>query len=166
MIEDERSLISVSEFKHIFFMYFKGEQKAVVIYEKLFPYIKCYLCNEEVVEIEPQAVNGVVPKYEMMVSIQKLAKFIDVFNYYPIQVNSLRAKNDSDELTFIMTSNTRGSLKEQENRKEQQHVDEKHLMDLLQIISAKLYERFKNLRTAFRYLDTNHSQSISLNEFS
>jgi len=45
-----------------------------------------------------------------MVSIQKLSKFIDVFNYYPIYVTNLRKKNDSDELTFVMTSNTRGSL--------------------------------------------------------
>lgn len=39
-------------------------------------------------------------------------------------------------------------------------------MVLLALVSEKLYERFKNLRSAFRYLDTNHSQSISLNEFS
>lgn len=33
------------------------------------------------------------------------------------------------------------------------------------LVSEKLNERFKNLRSAFRFLDTNHSQSISLNEF-
>lgn len=79
LIDDERSLISVPEFKQIFYMYFKGEDKASLIYDKLLPQIKCYLANDEVHDIEPQDGN-----YETMVSIQKLARFIDVFNYYPI----------------------------------------------------------------------------------
>lgn len=32
-------------------------------------------------------------------------------------------------------------------------------------MSNKLNERFRNLREAFRYIDTDHSQSITLNEF-
>ena len=79
LIDDERSLISVPEFKQIFYMYFKGEDKASLIYDKFLPQIKCYLANDEVHDIEPQDGN-----YETMVSIQKLARFIDVFNYYPI----------------------------------------------------------------------------------
>jgi Ca2+-binding EF-hand superfamily protein len=35
LIDDERSLISVSEFKPIFFTYFKDGQKSAGIYEKL-----------------------------------------------------------------------------------------------------------------------------------
>ena len=33
------------------------------------------------------------------------------------------------------------------------------------MVSNKLSERFRNLREAFRYIDTDHSSSISLNEF-
>ena len=33
------------------------------------------------------------------------------------------------------------------------------------MVSAKIHERFRNLREAFRYIDTDHSQSISINEF-
>ena len=33
------------------------------------------------------------------------------------------------------------------------------------MVSDKIRERFKNLQECFRFLDTNHSQSISLNEF-
>lgn len=50
LIDDERSMLSVSEFKHIFYMYFKGESKASIIYEKLLPYIKCYLVGEEIMD--------------------------------------------------------------------------------------------------------------------
>lgn len=38
-------------------------------------------------------------------------------------------------------------------------------MKLLGLVSYKIHERFKNLREAFRYIDTDHSQSISINEF-
>lgn len=32
-----------------------------------------------------------------------------MFNYLPIQLNKLRHKNDSNDMTFIMNSNTRGT---------------------------------------------------------
>ena len=35
----------------------------------------------------------------------------------------------------------------------------------MSIVSQKINERFRNLREAFRYIDTDHSQSISINEF-
>ena len=37
MIEDEKALIQVDEFRKIFFTFFKGEVKASIIYEKLLP---------------------------------------------------------------------------------------------------------------------------------
>lgn len=161
MIDDERSLISIPEFKVLFFKYFKDGQNLAKIYERLVSYITSYLCpNGDVHDSKPEDEDC-----EPMVSIQKLSKFIDVYNYYPIYVNSLRKKNDSDELTFIMTSNTRGSLAQKEEIFKAKSNDEKHLYDLLHLVSQKLHERFKNLRAAFRFLDTNHSQSISLNEF-
>ena len=39
------------------------------------------------------------------------------------------------------------------------------MIKLLSLISGKIHERFRNLREAFRYIDTDHSQSISINEF-
>ena len=33
------------------------------------------------------------------------------------------------------------------------------------MVSDKIRERFKTLKECFRFLDTNHSQTISLNEF-
>jgi hypothetical protein len=158
MIDDERSLIPIPEFKTLFFTYFKDVKKSTKIYEKLLLFITVYVVNGEVMD-EP---NGNSDAY---VSIQKLSKFIDIFNYYPIYVNTLRSKNSSDELTYIMTSNTRGSLAKQEENFKRKGEDEKHLFNLLMLVSEKLHERFKGLREAFRFLDTNHSQSISLNEF-
>ena len=39
------------------------------------------------------------------------------------------------------------------------------MIKLLKLVSYKMYERFGTLREAFRYIDTDHSQSISINEF-
>ena len=157
--------MTIPEFKSIFYKYFKDGQKSTTIYHKLLEVIKCYLVDDEVVDTKPQKKDGQLNTFETMVSIQKLSKFIDVFNYYPIYVNSLKKKNDSDELCYIMTSNTRGSFLKAEEDKKHKSKDELHLLTLLTLVSAKLHERFKNLRAAFRFLDTNHSQSISLNEF-
>jgi len=64
---------------------------------------------------------GSVDTNKKMVSVQQLTQFIDMFNYYPIQVNKLRQKNDSNELTFVMSSNTKGSdqIGKQESKPEQ-----------------------------------------------
>ena len=43
--------------------------------------------------------------------------------------------------------------------------EEENLIKLLELVSDKIYERFKNLRCAFRYLDTDHSNNISITEF-
>ncbi len=40
------------------------------------------------------------------------------------------------------------------------------MLKLLSLVSFKIHERFKNMREAFRQIDSDHSQSISLNEFS
>ena len=42
MIADEKSLISVDEFRKLFFTYFKGEEKCNTIYEKLLSCIQVY----------------------------------------------------------------------------------------------------------------------------
>ena len=39
MIESETSQIGISEFRRMFFTYFKGEAKANLVYEKLLPFI-------------------------------------------------------------------------------------------------------------------------------
>lgn len=49
--------------------------------------------------------------------------------------------------------------------REQKSDEEKQMIKLLSLVSDKMNERFKNLKACFRYLDTNHSQSISINEF-
>ena len=47
-----------------------------------------------------------------MISIQKLSKFIDGFNFAPVKVHKIHHKNESNEMTHIMTSNTKGKLSE------------------------------------------------------
>ena len=102
-----------------------------------------------------------------MVSIRKLTEFIDSFNFYPVKVNKILYKNRSKDMTYVMTSNTKGSLADADIGKKWQEKDqeEQRLMKLLALVSYKLHERFRNLREAFRYIDTDHSQSISINEF-
>lgn len=71
-------------------------------------------------------------------------------------------------MTHIMTSNTKGSLAAKNPLAiawQDKSDDEKRLIKLLSLVSFKINERFRNLREAFRYIDTDHSQSISINEF-
>ena len=48
MIDDEKSLIEIDEFKKIFFTYFKGEFKAQTLYEKLLPFIVVWNIGDKV----------------------------------------------------------------------------------------------------------------------
>ena len=52
------------------------------------------------------------PQSVEVARIQTLTQFIDLFNYYPVPVHSLRYKNDSDGLTYVMSSGVRGSKNE------------------------------------------------------
>jgi Ca2+-binding EF-hand superfamily protein len=44
-------------------------------------------------------------------------------------------------------------------------AEQQHIRMLLNIVSGKISERFKNLQSCFRFLDVDHTQSITLNEF-
>lgn len=44
-------------------------------------------------------------------------------------------------------------------------TEEKRLLKLLALVSDKINERFIDLKSCFRFLDTDHTLSISLNEF-
>ena len=167
MIEDEKALIQVEEFRKMFFTFFKGEIKASNIYDKLLPQIIVWSDGENVyndtVEI-PAYISAEVSK---MVSIQKLSLFIDGFNFTPVKVSNIHFKNGSTEMTYIMSSNVKGSLAEGDKtiKWHEKSDGEKHLLKLLSLVSFKINERFRNMREAFRYIDTDHSQSISINEF-
>ena len=168
MIEDEKSLIAVDEFRKLFFMYFKGESKANLIYEKLLPHIIVWNVGDKVfnspteMDSSDQLIEG-----EKMVSIRKLSEFIDSFNFFPVKVNKIHFKNVSKDMTYVMTSNTKSDLaaKDETKKWQEKNFEEQRLIKLLSLISYKLHERFRNLREAFRYIDTDHSQSISINEF-
>ena len=56
MIEDEKSLISIPDFKRMYAMYFKAEAKADIIYNKLLPFITVYQMKNEVFEEMPNDV--------------------------------------------------------------------------------------------------------------
>lgn len=168
MIEDEKSLISVDEFRKMFFTYFKGEFKAKLLYEKLLPHIIVWNIGDMVFNSPSEMTNSEqLIEAEKMVSVRRLTQFIDSFNFYPVKVNKIHFKNSSSDMTYVMTSNTKGSLAEKGAEKmwQDKNSEEKRLMKLLALVSYKLHERFRNLREAFRYIDTDHSQSISINEF-
>lgn len=166
MIEDEKALIQVDEFRKIFFTFFKGEVKASIIYEKLLPQIVVWLSLDDEETVYTEAHNA-PQNSKKMVSIQKLSLFIDGFNFSPVKVGQIHFKNGSTEMTYIMSSNEKGSLAEKSKNPQwhERNTDEKHLLKLLTLVSSKINERFRNMREAFRYIDTDHSQSISINEF-
>jgi len=160
MIADEKSLIEVEEFKKIFFTYFKGEFKANLLYEQLLPFIIVWNIGNNVWN-DPSEVPSpeLLLEAERMVSIQKLTRFIDAFNFYPVRVSQLHYKNTSNDMTYVMTSNTKQSLTEKDPSPpwQDKNEEEKRLIKLLSLVSMKINERFRNLREAFRYIDTDHS---------
>ena len=85
MIEDEKSLISIEEFRKMFFTYFKGEYKAGLLYEKVLPFITVWEIDGEVVE--DLGNNKDSGQAEKVVSVQKLSIFIDSFNFFPVKVD-------------------------------------------------------------------------------
>ena len=62
-------------------------------------------------------------------------------------------------MTNVMTQNQRSNLADKSPWKPYGEMtsEEQRLMRLLSVISAKIHERFRNLREAFRYIDTDHS---------
>ena len=55
--------------------------------------------------IDLEELEKVPEKSTTYISAVKLMQFIDLFNYYPVNATKLRLKNDSNELTYVMTSN-------------------------------------------------------------
>lgn len=84
MIEDEKSLISIEEFRKMFFTYFKGEYKAGLLYDKVLPFITVWVIDGNVVEDPANKDSG---QAEKVVSVQKLSIFIDSFNFFPVKVD-------------------------------------------------------------------------------
>lgn len=91
-IEDERGVIEVGDFDKMWFTFFKGEKHAKIVFDKLLPTL--------VVKTDGRD----------MVSVIKLGRFIDIYNYFPVKANDFLSKNASNEMTYVMTSNTRSSL--------------------------------------------------------
>lgn len=73
-----------------------------------------------------------------------------MFNFYPVKVNKLRHKNDSNEVTFVMSSGIHGTRNERgeviKTKLEPKTEDEKYLLKLLALVSDKINERFVNLQ--------------------
>ena len=161
-IEDERGLVQPETFKKKYYTFFKGERYAYQVYEMLAPIVTEHydtVKNEIIEEGDPRCSEQT--KY---VLVNKLTQFIDMFNFYPIKVGSLRNKNDSNELTFVMNSGVHGTKNERgerlpTNKTSPKVTDEekKYLLRLLAIVSDKIRERFVNLQTCFRFLDTDKS---------
>jgi hypothetical protein len=84
-------------------------------------------------------------------------------------MNKLKHKNHSNEVTYCMNSGVKGTLNERGEFIKPQEVpktaDEIYLQNLLALVSSKMYERFPTLQKCFRYLDTDHSHSLTINEF-
>jgi hypothetical protein len=99
-IQDERGLVDSVTFRKMFFTYFKNEKYGHNIYEMLWPVIKEHWdhdSDQAIPENDPRA-----NKQNEVVRIERLTSFIDLFNYYPVKLNKLRYKNDSNELTYVL----------------------------------------------------------------
>lgn len=114
MISDEKGLLDVKTFEYLFSMYFKAEKNKDKIIRELMPIITVEVEKDSNGDLQVKKEQPEVTKYNFnaknrMVVIQKLTQFIDLFNYFPLKVNKMRQKNDSNELQYIMSSNKKGS---------------------------------------------------------
>ena len=98
MIEDETGLIPLDDFRKLFFTYFKGNDHESKVFSELVP-----------------SLTIVKEDGSIWVQILKFTSFIDMYNYYPLKMQSIKDKNDSNELSYIMSSNTRGNYKNKLN---------------------------------------------------
>lgn len=91
----------------MFFTFFKGEKSAYQIFEMLQPIVTEYYDeqNDRILDPDDPKAN----ENNKVVQIQKLTQFIDMFNFYPIKVNKLRSKNESNALTYVMNSGIHGT---------------------------------------------------------
>ena len=100
-------------------------------------------------------------KAEMMrgdyADLANLVDIIDLFFYLPMTKPYL--KNDSKDIYFIMSSNTKGG---HEAGGIYQGGKLKRMLDLLWL---KISERFKCLAEAYRYFDVNFNNRVSFSEF-
>lgn len=168
-IEDERGHMLKTDFKRMLFTAFKGidDDRKKLLFDMLCPLISA--------ESEECVLQG--DRDEMMsdacseyVSIGKLSSFIDFYNYVPMMYSSIKHKNESSTDLYLYmgkpakdADSSKWSLNEQDLvRIEQERAQFKRIMSL---ITVKIHERFKNLLAAFRYFDSDHQLSLTLNEF-
>lgn len=161
-IEDERGLMSRHDFKKMFFTSFgrANPDDIKTIYDMLLPIIES---DEHDSKSQPSTGD---------VSIGKLSTFIDFFNYYPFVFSSIYHKNDSSEdlcvyMGKINNSNLDKETMDKLSPEEIQNVEteKRSFTKVLALISLKIDERFLNILTAFRYFDTDHLLTLTLNEF-
>lgn len=108
MIEDEKGLVSPEIFKKMFFTFFKGERYAYQVFEMLLPVVTEHYEEDS----DTLIASGDDPRANeanKVVVIQRLTQFIDMFNFYPVKVHKVRHKNDSNELTYVMSSGAHGT---------------------------------------------------------
>ena len=73
-----------------------------------------------------------------------------MFNFYPVKVNKLRYKNDSNELTYVMNSGKHGTKNDRGEvvisaKGDPKSEEERYLIKLLALVSDKIKERCVNL---------------------
>jgi hypothetical protein len=93
------------------------------------------------------------------VDLQKFNDLVDLFFYLPVKQKP-NARNDSEDMWFIMSSNCYGGHTSTEVK--DQGGPLKRILDLLWI---KISERFKTIHEAYRYFDVNFNNRVSFNEF-
>jgi hypothetical protein len=140
MITDEKGIVETYVFKKLFFTYFTNDKRANVIYEMLRPAVSIYwdaANNKQIDASDPRASEA-----DQFIKIQLLTRFIDTFNFYPVRVNKFKTKNDSNEVTYVMSSGEYGTRNDLYERIAQpvslKSLEEIHLLKLLALVSDKI----------------------------
>ena len=93
------------------------------------------------------------------VDLAKLNDLVDLFFYLPTKQKP-NARNESESMWFIMSSNCHGG--HDTGERPDQGGPLARILDLLWI---KIAERFPSIHEAYRYFDVNFNNRVSFNEF-
>lgn len=167
-LNDDSQFLTVDKFKKLFHASVKNLQRRLI--------------SDDLVQLIADHISLYEDQVKV-VSLSKLTKIIDLYNYCPVNIRKNR--NYSKELFHILSTNDESSYFSNLNCSKDRKLamqkieevqrscgesdDDQSLSEatksLMRLIWLKIVERFKSVAEAFRYFDVNSTGKISLNGF-
>ena len=106
-----------------------------------------------------------ISQEEGHISKHKLIDLLDIYHFLPIKIK--QDKNKSENVYFVLNSNTRGGFQTKEEilEKMKQDNDRMHLIKIMTLVAIKIEEKFHSIGKAFLFFDHDGDHKISKTEF-